>query len=154
MKRPRDIIYFVNHAVTTAINRRHTRIEEEDIIAAEKQYSRYVFESVDAENTLTDISLEDVIFGFAGMPVTLFKSEVVEVLKSAEVSEEKTETMIDFLHDLTFLGLEIEVDHFVFSDAPEDSLKNKIKARRFAEKKKQEERFQIHRAFRAYLEIE
>lgn len=154
LKRPRDIIFFVNEAVKTAINRRHTRIEEEDILTAEKQYSRYVFESVEAENTLTDISLENVIFAFAGMPVTLPKSEVVEVLKSAEVSEEKIETMIDFLHDLTFLGLEIEESHFVFSDTPENSRKNKIVAQRFAKNKEREERFQIHRAFQAYLEVE
>ena len=88
------------------------------------------------------------------MPVTLLKSEIVEVLISTGVSEEKIETMIDFLLDLTFLGLEIEEDKFVFSDAPEDSRKNKIVARRFAKNKKQETHFRIHRAFQAYLEIE
>lgn len=153
LKRPRDIIYFVNQAVTTAINRGHIRIEEDDILAAEKLYSQNVFESVSAENTLTDISLAEIIFGFVGMTVPLLKSEVVGTLQSVRIPEEKIETTIDFLHDLTFLGLEVEEGQFVFSDAPEDSLKNKILARRFAAEKGQEERFRIHRAFWASLEI-
>ena len=60
----------------------------------------------------------------------------------------------DVLHDLTFLGLEIAEGQFVFSDETESSRKNKIRARRFARRKGQEERFQIHRIFRPFLEIE
>ena len=154
LKRPRDIIYLVNASLTTAINRGHTRIEEKDILDAEKQYSQYALESVNVENTLPDINLEDVIFEFVGMPAILPKSEVVEAIRLAGVPAEKLESTIDVLHDLTFLGLETGEDRFVFSDEPESSRKNKIMARRFARRKKQEERFQIHRVFRAFLETE
>ncbi len=154
LKRPRDIIHFVSEAVTTAINRGHSQIEEEDIKAAENQYSQYVFKRVDLENTLTDISLEDVVFGFAGRSVTLGKSEVVEVLKLEGVSEEKMETVIDYLHDLTFLGIEVEEDDFVFFNTPEEFRKKQKLAKRFAQRKGTEERFQIHKAFQAYLETE
>ena len=152
LKRPRDIIFLVNAAVTTAINRRHTRIEDEDILEAERQYSQYAFESVNVENTLPDINLEDVIFGFAGMPAILTKSEVLESLQFARISEEMVEPTIDVLHDLTFLGLEIEEGRFAFSEAPEESRKYKIFAQRFAQDKGQEARFQVHKAFRAFLE--
>ena len=154
LKRPRDIIFLVSAAVTTAINRRRIRIEEEDILEAEKQYSQYVFESVKVENTLPDINLDDVIFEFVEMPAILPKSEVSDTLQSAGISEEMIERVIDVLHDLTFLGLEVEEDRFVFSDAPEVSRKNKTLARRLARKKGQEGRFQIHKAFRAFLETE
>ena len=153
LKRPRDIIFLVNAAVTTAINRRRTRIEEEDILEAEKQYSQYVFESVNVENTSLGINLEDVLFGFAGMPTILTKSEVLEALQFAEIEKGRIESTIDVLHDLTFLGLEVERG-FVFSDAPEKSRKNKMLARRFARKRGREGRFQIHKAFRAFLETE
>ena len=153
LKRPRDIIFFVNAAVTTAINGRHPRIEEEDILVAEKEYSQYAFESVNVENTLPDINLEDVLYEFVGMSAILTRSEVLDTLQEAGISdEEKIEQMIEVLHDLTFLGMEVEEDTFVFSDAPEESRKNKTRARRFARKKGQEERFQIHRAFQAFLE--
>ncbi len=88
------------------------------------------------------------------MPAILPKSEVLGALQSAEISEKMIEPTIDVLHDLTFLGLEIEEVRFVFSDAPEKSRKNKILARRFAGKKGREERFQVHKAFRAFLETE
>lgn len=153
LKRPRDIIYLVNAAVTTAINRKRVRIEEEDILDAERQYSQYAFESVRAENTLPNIDLRDVIFEFVGMPAILTKSEALSALEFARIPEVMVEPTIDVLHDLTFLGLEVE-DGFVFSDAPEASRRNKILARRFAQKKGQEERFQVHKAFRAFLETE
>ena len=154
LKRPRDIIFFVNAAVTTAVNRRRTRIEETDILEAEKQYSQYAFDSVKVENTLPDINLEDVIFEFVGMPAILTKSEVLGTLQSAGISEEMIESTIDVLCDLTFLGLETKEDEFDFTDVPEESRKNKMLARRFAMRTGQEERFQVHKAFRAFLETE
>ena len=152
LKRPRDIIYFVNAAITIAITRRHTRIEEKDVLDAEKQYSQYVFESVNVENTLSGIYLENVIFEFVGRPSIILKSEVLEALQSAEVPDEMVEPTIEVLHDLTFLGLEIEEDRFAFSETPEESRKYKIFAQRFAQDKGQEARFQVHKAFRAFLE--
>ena len=154
LKRPRDIISFVNAAVTAAINKGHTRIDGDDILDAEKQYSRHAYDSIDVENTLLDVNLKDVIVGFVGMPATLTKSEVLESLRFAKISEEMIELAIDVLHDLTFLGLEVAEGQFIFSEVPDDSRKSKILAQRFADKKSQEERFQIHKAFRAYLGIE
>ena len=154
LRRPRDIIVLVNEAVAEAINRGHTRIEEEDVLEAEKQYSQYAFDSVKVENTLPEINLENAIFEFVGVPSVLRKSEVMDVLKCAEVPEDMLEPAIDVFHDLTFLGLEIDRNTFVFSDAPEESRKNKVLARRFARKNGHQERFQIHKAFRAFLETE
>ncbi len=154
LKRPRDIIYFVNTAVTTAINKRHPLIEEEDIFEAEKQYFSQVLDSIKAENTSPDINLEDAIYEFAGMPVILRKKQVTETLKLAGISEDRIESTIDLLHDLTFLGIEVRENSFIFSEEPENSRKNKIMARKFANRKGTEERFQIHKAFRAFLETE
>ena len=154
LKRPRDIIFLANAAVTTAINRRHPQIEEEDVLEAERQYSQYAYESINVENTLPNIDLENVIFEFVGMPTILPKSDVLSTLENAGISEEMMGRTIDVLHDLTFLGLEVEENQFVFSDAPEVSRKNQTLARRFERKKGQEGRFQIHKAFQAFLETE
>lgn len=153
LKRPRDIIYFVNEAVRSAINNRHPKIEEEDIFEAEKQYFTQVLDSIKVENTSPDINLENVIYEFAGMPVNLSRNQVVGTLQSAGISDESINSTINLLHDLTFLGIEVGEDKFVFSQEPESSRKNKIMARRFAEIKNQENRYQIHKAFRAFLEI-
>ena len=154
LRRPRDIIVLVNGAVAQAINRGHSRIEEEDILEAEKQYSQYALESVKAENTLPEISLENAIFEFVEMPTVLPKSEVFDTLQRAEIPPDMVVPMIDLLHEITFLGLEIEEGKFNYSETPEDSHKNKILARRFSERSGKEGRFQIHNAFRAFLETE
>ena len=116
-------------------------------------YSLYVFESVNVENTSPDIDIENTLSAFLGMPSVLVKSEVLEALRLAGISEIMMDSAIDILRDLTFLGPEIEENQFVFSDAPEESRKNKILASRFALTKGKEERFQIHKAFHAFLEI-
>lgn len=116
-------------------------------------YSLYVFESVNVENTSSDINIENVLSAFFGMPAVLAKNEVLETLQLAGISEAMMEPTIDILRDLTFLGPETKKNQFAFSDAPEESLKNKILAFRFASAKEQAERFQIHRAFHAFLKI-
>lgn len=64
------------------------------------------------------------------------------------------ENVIDFLHDLAFLGVEVKEDDFVFFTTPEEFRKKQKLARGFAIRKGTEERFQIHNAFRSYLETE
>ena len=114
----------------------------------------YALGIVNIENTLPDINLEDVILEFAKKPATLTKSEVVKTLKFSKISEEMIEPTINLLRDLTFLGIEVGKDEFAFPDTPEESRKKEKLAERFAQKKRQEGRFQIHKAFRAFLETE
>ena len=154
LKRPRDIIFFVNEAIRSAINKRHPKIEKEDILETEKRYFLQALDSIQSENASPDINLENVIYEFAGMPVNVSKNQVVKALQSAGISDERIDPTIELLHDLTFLGIEVREDQFAFSEEPESSRKNKILARNFARSKKQEERFQIHKAFRAFLETE
>ena len=154
LKRPRDIIYFVNQAVKSAINKKHIKIEEEDIFEAELEYCLYALGIVNIENTLSNINLEDVILGFAERSVILTKSEIIKVLRSSKIPEEMIESTINVLRDLTFLGLEVKEGEFAFPDTPEESRKIEKLADRFAQEKEQEERFQIHKAFRAFLETE
>ena len=154
LKRPRDIIFFVSEAIRSAINNRNPRVEEEDILEAEKQYFSQALDSIKSENISPNINLESVIYEFAGMPVNMSKNQVVEALQSAGIAEEEIESTIKLLHDLMFLGVEISEDGFAFSEEPESARKNKIIARNFAKRKEREERFQIHKAFRAFLETE
>lgn len=61
LPRPRDIVFLCNAAVALAVNRGHARIEETDIIDAEKQYSQYAFEMIQVENGITVPELEAVL---------------------------------------------------------------------------------------------
>ena len=46
LKRPRDIVYFVKAVVSFAVNRKHDRVEEKNVIDGEKQYSQYALDSI------------------------------------------------------------------------------------------------------------
>ena len=153
LKKPRDIIFLVNESVTKAITRQHTHIDEEDVISAARLYSQHACESVSVENTLPNINLEDVILEFIGVHAILTKNQVLRILERAGIPHEMLEITIKALHEFTFLGLEVENGRFAFSNSPEESRKNKIWARRFAEESGQQERFEVHNAFRPFLEI-
>ena len=153
LKKPRDIIFLVNEAVTKAITRKHTQIKEEDIKSAAQLYSQHACESISVENTLPNINLEDVILEFIGMEAVLTKNEISEVLERSGIPQEMRDATINVLHEFTFLGLEVENGRFAFSNSPEDSRKNIIWARRFTEQSGHQERFEVHNAFRPFLEI-
>ena len=129
LRKPRDIIFLVNEAVTKAISRKHTQIKEEDIKSAAELYSQHACESVSVENTLPNINLEDVILEFIGMEAVLTKNEVFQVFERSRIPQEMRDGTINVLHEFTFLGLEVEYGRFEFSNSPEESLKNKIWAR-------------------------
>ena len=50
LPRPRDLLYLVKTALQNAINRSHGRIEEEDLLDAEVEYSHFALNSLMAEN--------------------------------------------------------------------------------------------------------
>ena len=39
LPRPRDLLFFVKSALSMAVNRKHTRVGENDVLDAEKEYS-------------------------------------------------------------------------------------------------------------------
>ena len=127
---------------------------EEDILAAEKQYSQYALGIANVENTLPEINIENVLYEFVGRPATLTKSDVEERLQAANIPDEMKTPTLDVLFELSFLGLEVEEGEFVFPDTPEESRKKEKLAERFAQMKSKEERYQIHKVFRSFLEIE
>ncbi len=47
--RPRDVIYWCKQALTYAVNHNHSRIEEKDVLSAEKDYSYYAYLSLLSE---------------------------------------------------------------------------------------------------------
>ncbi|MEI9476678.1 MAG: hypothetical protein WCO26_08890 [Deltaproteobacteria bacterium] len=153
LPRPRDIVLFVKNAVSTAINRSHTRVEEKDILDAERQYSQYAIDSIMVENGITLPELESILFEFAGCNHVLNEKELKDLILKARVPEGKLTQIIDHLINLSFLGLEIDEGEFTFSDDPKDYLKNNVLAERLVEGSGRVRRYKINPAFCAYLEI-
>lgn len=150
--RPRDLIYFISAAVEVSVNRSHDRVEEEDVLEAEKQYSQYALESLFVEGVSSGINLENMLFDFAGLDAILGKDMLVDILSKRMLASEVLKAM-DILSEVTFLGVEVERGRFSYSDDPKERKRDLVRAERLAAESGTPVSYKIHRAFHAFLEI-
>jgi hypothetical protein len=153
LPRPRDIVYLCNAAVIAAVNRRHELIEEEDILSAEQNYSQFAFEALLVENGITVEQFENVLFEFAGADSILPISEVRSSVQLAGVPTDKVDYVIERLKVMSFFGLEIGPERFVYVEGGQDSSRVEALARRYTRESAAEDRYTIHPAYRKYLEV-
>jgi len=153
LPRPRDIVFIANAAVAIAVNRRHTRVEEEDVLEAEKQYSQYALDTIQVENGITLPVMEAVVFEFAGMPQVLSHDQVCGILRAAGITPDGYEMVIGHLVRVSFLGPEVRENEFVFSEDEEEQRKNAVLARRLFEERGRPRRYEINAPFHSFLEI-
>lgn len=150
LPRPRDIIYFGNAALTTAINRHHSIITQDDISMADEAYSRFAYEALLVESDAQGFDLEELLFGFAGRPSTLTQGQLAEIL--AESSGDQTETR-SWLLRTSFLGIELRPGKFVHVEGQIEVEKKLLVARRSSEVSGSEFKYRVHPAFRRFLDV-
>lgn len=150
LPRPRDIIYFGNAALTTAINRHHSVITQDDIGMADETYSRFAFEALVVESDAQGFDLEEILFAFAGLDSTLSESELQEVLLESDADPSHTRS---WLLRTSFLGIEIREGKFIHVEGQSEVDKKMRVARRLAQRLNRDLRFRVHPAFRHYLDI-
>jgi hypothetical protein len=150
LPRPRDVVYFVKNSISIAVNRGHSLIEETDVTTAEYEYSTFAMDSIMVENSITLPQLEAVLYEFVGCPVVVTGQRIVEFYRTARIPDELNADVTEHLVKLSFLGIEVGSNEFAFSEEPREYRKNVILA---AKLERNQERYQIHPAFRAYLEI-
>lgn len=153
LARPRDLLFFVNASVATAINRGHTVVADADIVEAERQYSQYALESILVETGVSASPLEAIIYEFAGARAYLTYDEVASCISHAGVPEQEIEKVIGYLCALTFLGIEVDRSDFRFADDPNEYRKNLALARRLSQSLQMPLRYMINRPFWAFLEV-
>ena len=153
LPRPRDLVYFIKAALSVAINRGHDRIQEEDIIEAEKQYSQFVFEVIQVENGVSLPELETILFEFVGGKTTLEKSEILDIFSKSKISKDLHNDALLHLITLSFLGVETDRNKFRFCNNINDLNKIIKLSERFISTENFTQKYQIHKAFHAYLEV-
>ena len=136
-----------------AVNARHATIQEEDITSAERLYSQFALEALLVENGISVSQLEEVLYEFAGADATLTRSKIKSLLGRASVDDQKLDEVIAHLRALSFLGAEIREDDFAFAEDVAGLRKQDGMMRTLMEQLGREPRFQVHPAFRSYLEI-
>ena len=152
--RPRDLIYLVKAALHAAVNRRHSKIEENDILTASSEYSRFAFNSFLAEVGALIPESEDLLMYFLQAPSIIDEDFVLQAMGKAKISTEKLSHVIETLGDLTFFGFEISPNEFAYLFDEQNTQKIRVMAEKTKEKSGlRSQRFRIHPAFHAFLEI-
>lgn len=154
LPRPRDVLYLCRAAIDQAVARRHTRVEQEDLRAAEVQYSLFAFEAAAVEGQARVPRIDDVLLEFAGAPTRLSEAQLEQILLTADIECVDHGGVVDVLRDLSFLGLVTADGQVSFTDSPREKQRADILARRLATNEGDDVRYQVHPAFWAYLEME
>jgi len=153
LPRPRDLVYFTKAALSIAVNRGHSRVEEADILEAEKLYSQFAFEVIQVENGISLPELEKILFEFVGGSSILYKNEILKILSKSGIDKNLYDYALGHLIALSFLGVEIKLNEFRFCTSADEIQKIERLSERFVTNKKKGQRYQIHKAFHAYLEV-
>ena len=153
LKRPRDIVYLAKAAVSFAVNRKHDRVEERDMLDGEKQYSQYALDSILVENGITIPQLEAVLFEFVGQSAVLTETDIRKLVSKTVAEIDKVNDVINHLVKLSFLGAEIAHRTFAYADEPRELKKNRVMSDRLAEFTGTERLYEINPPFRSYLEV-
>lgn len=151
--RPRDMIFLCKFALTNAVNRGHTRIEEDDLFRAVKDYSNYAFASLLTETVPQFRDIERYLYEFVGLQAIVTKEDLFEIARRAEITDDLHNKAIDILIDATFLGIEVRSDQFEFIYESNNKRVNQKLAQILAQNQGVE-RYKIHPAFHDYLSIE
>jgi hypothetical protein len=153
LPRPRDIIILFKMAFQEAINKEHSKVEEEDFKAAEFKYSEYALQSLLPENGNRIPELESVFYEFAGHNSIIDKNELENCLVEWCTADIDTKHIIEVLCELTFLGLEVAENKFEYFSEKRPKKITENLARKLVLKNKTNQRYEINPAFHAYLEI-
>ncbi|MGX9886714.1 P-loop ATPase, Sll1717 family [Streptomyces sp. NPDC002276] len=156
LPRPRDLVFFCKAAVQNAANARHAIVDEKDIHEAEKTYSKFAIDALLVEYCSTIDHLEDVIYEFTGSEDILSRSKVLELISDGLEGGESNaaEECLEGLLKISFLGIEVRDGEIWYPERADELRKAKILARKTSRRGKREERYQIHPAYRNFLEVE
>ena len=151
LPKPRDLIYMVKCALSLAVNRKHSKIEEGDVLDGLPQYSRYALDVLLVENAFRIDNLENLIYELVGESRVVTRQILEQAAHTAGVTT-PLEDVVDALEESTFLGVEVAPGQFVYRYDQDDKLKLAAMSRKVAPDIKQA-RLEINVPFRSYLEI-
>ena len=151
LPKPRDLIYLIKSALALAVNRKHAKIEEDDILEAFRQYSRYALDVLLVENSARIDKLEGMIYELVGEYRIMTRQTLRKAAEVAGVTA-TLEDVVDALVEATFLGVEVARDEFIYRYDEGDKLKLEAMSRKITPEIDQA-RLEINVPFRSYLEI-
>jgi hypothetical protein len=126
---------------------------EEDVLAAEEQYSQYAYEALLVENGVTIPEIESVLLGFLESEPLIKQEKIIEIFRDADLPEDRHAAVLFRLVEMSFLGIEIRDGKYVYPEpGSEMDRALALQARRSIDASGRN--YQIHRAFHKFLVIE
>lgn len=156
LPRPRDMIYFCKAALASAINHKHGKILQEDILNAEKEYSYFALNSLAAETSVEIEQMHDLLLRFAAGGQVITQSQLVKMVRDSQIPESRTDEVTNLLVDSGFLGLETDLDQleFIYEDIENKLIRSK--ARNITEvraKRGEDQHYKINVPYHAWLDV-
>ncbi|MFC3774722.1 nucleoside 2-deoxyribosyltransferase [Mycolicibacterium holsaticum] len=154
LPRPRDLVFISNAAVAHAVDRGHDRVESEDFLSAKATYSQYAYEALLVENGVTIPQMEDVLLSFIGAPsIGTYADRTEMIIRYGGFTTEQVPPLISKLISMSFFGVEIAPEEFVFPEIGTEMKLATTKAARL-QSEEAERKLMIHPAFEAFLGVE
>ncbi len=110
LMRPREVLRFVGGCISTAINHRHDKVSESDILQAERAYSAEALVDISLEMRDVKSQYDNVPYAFIGCSAVLSPNEVEAQLRDAGIQEADLPEVIDLLVWFGVLGIYISED--------------------------------------------
>ena len=105
LMRPRNLLSLVNYAKGNAINLRHNKITEEDIIKAVDTYSNDIGNEIGLEIRDVFPNAEDILYSFIDVKRKFSLKDLRSYLKKARIDENDESKMIEILFWFAFIGV-------------------------------------------------
>lgn len=105
MHQPRAVLNFVTKCIQVAVGHDHLRVEESDILTAEKAFSEDMLNSVRFEIRDVFPSYRDILHSFLGYTKELNEDDIRLAMIDAELEIEDVSPVVDALLWFSFLGI-------------------------------------------------
>lgn len=152
LPRPRDVVFFCNAAIGRAIDRIHNCVEEDDFRSAQVIYSQYAYEALLVENGVTVPEMEDALLLYLEAPAVATRKDRENTLLAGSIPSDRAVVIVDKLVSMSFFGIEVSHDVFIYPEAGAERKAAEARARRL-QSERADQRLSIHNAFHAFLEV-
>lgn len=154
LPRPRDIVFLSKAALSSAINKGHTLIEEEDILEAERLYSKHALDALLNESRVLYPRLEDFMFDLYGGGIVLSYGDVRSAAETSGVGGQQLELFIEHLVEQWFLSVEVKKGEFKYLYDERDAKRYYSLARRYVQRTRLPRRYEINPVYWQELSLE
>lgn len=156
LPKPRDLLYLVKEAVSQAINHGNGEVSERDAKGAARGYSEFAYDVLRIEDASSEHGVADALIELTGGPAQLTLGGLVGALKKGGAVFEDEAAELEAIRRLVLFGFvqpQVGPNDFRTVERLSELDKALALARRHSESIGGDICFQVHRAFRPFLEL-